>query len=211
MSSAAIFNILQSAGSLLVILLGLWIAGRLVLRWMASPQVGEGSSLLLNRSVLLVAWLALGRLFSLPFIDLLRVINFLRDLLSPASMLSFNTITTWWGSAPVGVQAIANLLIILVAYTLVLWTGLVSLRKRETTFPRISFLLTRSERVFSLLVVASLVSELVRNFILNILFLRPQPSTDWGLLGYLAGLGVALVATGVGLLLIDQRLSKAEA
>jgi hypothetical protein len=191
-----IFNILAIFG----IITGLYIAGRLLptfFTWLSSffPE-----NLLSRQIPKTILWLALGALFTSPLLDIVSTIGLLINVtLSPQRGGEF---TTALGTVPSQVYFLFPLILMVVVYMTTIIFGI----KYATSLTQFH----RTERIFILLVIASLVFGVVNSVFTQVLsfqipFLASRQNL--GIPGYLIEVAIGFLILVIILIGLDRILS----
>ena len=155
-----------SVALFLTALPALWISGRIVLR----NYTGE------YRALQIVLWLTLGGLILIPFMDFLRYLSFVLDLIIPSSG-KFNSISVFLGMAPFLFYSTITLVLGIVVYGLTLYYARKLLAQGKLPFVR-GLVLGNWEFGFVLLGIAGLVNRMVNGIVANFVNIRIPGLTD---------------------------------
>lgn len=173
-----IYSIL-SILAVLCIFAGLWRAGRFLpacINWIHSKIDHD---LLSQPFAKIILWLALGGLFTLPLLDLVRWLGNLANIVVVPSGQGDGGFTTFLGIAPFWVYYGFNIFLMLAIYGIVFWFAM--------NFLSIPGEFTKMERTFIILSVASLFYRGVSN-IFTYIFSLQLPSNlaqqDFGIPGF---------------------------
>jgi hypothetical protein len=164
MGAAEVVNSILAVVEFLIIIPGLWVAGKLVPRligWIHPPRLREQLSRPFPR---LVLWLALSSLLIYPLLDFLGLIENWQVLVSPPA----GSINTSFGSIPAGSINQFSVGMMLLIYLVVWWAARRSLTRPEA--------LGEAEWSLLILTVASLIYRFVSRGILGFLQL-PLPAS----------------------------------
>ncbi len=165
-SNAEWLSTAGSIGYFLAAFPALWISGRIVLR----NYIGE------YRALRIVLWLTLGGLILIPFMDFLRYLSFVLDLIIPSSG-KFNSLSVFLGMAPFLYYSAITLILGIAVYGLALYYA----RKlvAQGNLPFIQGLeLDNWEFWFVLLGIAGLVNRMVNGIVANFVNIRIPGLTD---------------------------------
>jgi hypothetical protein len=187
MPAAQILNIVLTVVDFLLIIPGLWVAGKLLpklIGWIKPVALQEQLSRPLPR---LILWLGLGTLFTYPLLDLLGIVGSWPAFVTPSS----GSFATAFGTVPGNSVTVFSIVIMVLIYLPIWWAGMRMLTVAAD--------LDGVEKNFIVLLFASLVYRFISRGILGFLQL-PVPST----VGFLGNLGTAgfLLAVVVGLVLL---------
>jgi hypothetical protein len=171
---------IMSILAILFIIVGLWIAGKFLpacINWI-HPKVNN--DLLSRTFVKIILWLALGGLFTLPLLDILRWFgNFANIVFIPVEQ-GGDGFTTFLGLIPIRVYYGFYLILMLAIYGIVVWF--------TTDFLSTAEPFNQTERIFIVLSIASLLYHAVYN-IFTYIFTFQLPSglvqQNYGIPGFL--------------------------
>jgi hypothetical protein len=183
MDAQAINTLSSSLFYFVSVIAGLWVARRFVpplAHLLQIDQLSDPGRL----PVRLVLWLALGGLFAAPLHDLLAALE------SGLSLLFWPGEFIQTGLTPQPYFSLLVLLLLVVIYSLVVWTGLRVFQNLEKQ-NRLSHPLSGLDKIWLLLVPASLVFRLLRGLVVTIILL---PAYDVGILNTLSHFGFFLLA-----------------
>jgi hypothetical protein len=187
-----ILNLFGSMANVLAILafiVGLWMAGQLLPRMLAWIRARELRDQLSQMPARVLLWVALGTLLSSPLIDGVSwLANLVNVLLAPSTGGEFSTAL---GSVSTRVYASFPLFLAIGVYWVTLWLG--------QAFLALPGRFTRTERVFLILTVASLLYRGIHGIFPQVFtFHLPTPlvQQDYGVAGFLVetAIGFALLA-----------------
>jgi hypothetical protein len=186
MDPAQILNLILTVLDFLLIIPGLWVAGKLLPRligWVKPAGLQDQLSRPLPR---LILWLGLGTLFTFPMLDLLGIVGSWPAFVTPSS----GSFSTAFGTAPGNSVTVFSIVIMVLIYLPIWLLGRRIFRATQ---------LDGVEWNFIVLLFASLVYRFISRGILGFLQL-PVPST----VGFLGNLGTAgfYLAVVVGLALL---------
>lgn len=186
--------------ALLSVIVGLWVAGRLlptVMVWLKSKYPNRLLSSQFSRITL---WIALGALFTLPLLDLISWLrNLISVLLIPQSGGAFSTM---FGTVSPQIYLLFPLLLMTAIYIIILYYGNDFLSKSRQ-FHQI-------ERFFIVLTIASLVYRGINTIFAQVLsFQLPliNIQQNYGAIGYLLEVLVGGVIFIIILFGLNQFLS----
>lgn len=174
------------------ILVGLWMAGRLlstVIDWIR-PKVNN--SLLSQPLVKIILWLALGGLFTLPLQDIVRWLANLANLVFLSVRPGTTGITTSFGLIPFQAYYGFSIFLMLAIFGIIIWVSTDYLPRTER--------FNRTERSFIVLTIASLSYHAVSNiftYIFDIQLPSSLAQQNYGIAGFLFA-----VAIGFAILLL---------
>jgi hypothetical protein len=179
---------IMSILAILFIIVGLWIAGKFLpacINWI-HPKVNN--DLLSRPFAKIILWLALGGLFTLPLLDILRWLgNFANIVFIPVGQ-GGDGFTTFLGLIPIRVYYGFYLILMLAIYGIVVWFTIDYLSTPGQ--------FNQTERIFIILSVASLVYHGVSN-IFNYIFSFQLPSglvqQNYGIPGFVFEVVVGFV------------------
>lgn len=195
-------GLLSNVLNVALALFALWIAGRIVLRNLSFIQSNISSS----RAMQLLIWLALGEIFTFPFLDTLGIVQL------TISLDTTGDVYTLWGSVP---PLIYDLCMVLTTLFIYGFTLMISWRLLFKRVPPIleSIQLSSFEKVFSLLAIASLINHIVRFVLISIIFYQ-SPMLGVGLgkgtAGFFAGWLVGLLIVGITIYVMFELIAKKE-
>ncbi len=166
--------------AILSIPVGLWIASKFLpecITWMGS-KVNE--DLFARPKVKIVLWLVLGGLFTLPLLDLIKwLVNLVNIMFIPVGQSGM--FTTFLGPIPSKVYFGFMLVLMLVLYGVVFWFA--------SNYLSIPGQLNQVQRIFVVLIIASLFYRGVSNILIYIFSLQFPPNfslPNYGLTGFIS-------------------------
>jgi hypothetical protein len=184
--------------SILSIIIGLWIAGRILPMFIVAVDFEDLRDRLNRPFVRAVLWFALGTLLSFPLLDFVRLLgNLATYLISPLQQGRFTTIL---GTVSIVFYSSFHLLLMLVIYGAVLW-----LLSEIITLPG---KLNQIERTLLSLSVASLVYRGILAIFTQIFSLQLPigVSQDYGVPGFLLEILIGLFILIAIVVLLDRLL-----
>lgn len=202
MPALQVLNAVLAVIELLVIIPGLWIAGKLlpkVIGWVRPESLRAQLS---RPAARLVIWLGLGALFTYPMLDLLGLLGSWPAFITPSS----GSYPTVFGAIPSNSLAELSIGIIVLTYLVVGWAaGRWISRPAE---------IDGVEWTFLVLTAASLIYRFISRGMLGFLQLPLTPSTstlNMGTWGFVLAVGVglallAIIVIGVNMAMAEHPL-----
>jgi hypothetical protein len=207
-----IFQSIYGIAVLLSFLPAMWISGKIILSNITEEQSPEAEPSQGIHRIHILYWIVLAGLFSLPITDLLRLSYTLLQPVVPGYFAPTNQIVTFWGSGPMYVFDALQFALILLVYALVLS----QVRGLEETIdlPYLGLLrLTSFQRICVMLGIGGLADYLIRNIVLNVVWLHfpllSEPVSQ-GLVGILGSWVVAVLLLILIYLTLSSRLYSSE-
>ena len=190
-------NSILSILSILCVVAGLWIAGRLFPDLIAWFQSAYRNDLLSRPLIKILLWLGFGALFSLPLLDFASWLgNLMNFALVPQGEFS-----TMLGTVSMKVYSIFPLLLMLAVYGIIVYFG----RDYMTTGGNFN----QTERIFIVLSIASLVYRGVHSIFIQIFtFQLPiiNVTQTFGITGFLIEVLVGIIILTVTLVVLNKVL-----
>jgi hypothetical protein len=164
--------------AILSIPVGLWIAKKFLptcINWLRSKVNDD----LFSRSIVkIIVWLVLGGLFTLPFLDIIKwLVNWANLIFIPVGQSGM--FTTFLGPIPINVYFGFMILLLFVLYGVVFWFA--------SNYLSTPGQLNQAQRIFVVLIIASLFYRGISNILIYIFSLQFPPNfslPNYGLTGF---------------------------
>jgi hypothetical protein len=185
--------------AILAFIVGLWMAGRLLPRVLAWIRTRELRDQLARPPARVLLWVALGALLSFPLIDGVGwLANLVNVLLAPSTSGEFSTAL---GSVSTRVYSSFPLALAFGVYWVTFWLG--------QEFLSMPGRFTRTERIFLILSVASLVYRGIHGIFPQVFTLQlplPLVQQNYGVAGFLAETAIGFALLGIILVGLNRVL-----
>jgi hypothetical protein len=173
--------------AILCIPVGLWIAKKFFptcINWLRSKV---NNDLFSQATVKIIVWLVLGGLFTLPLLDIVKwLVNWVNIIFIPVGQSGM--FTTFLGPIPSNVYFGFMLVLMLVSYGVVFWFA--------SNYLSTTGQLNQAQRIFVVLIFASLLYRGVSNILIYIFSLQFPPNfslPNYGLTGFFSEVAGGIV------------------